>query len=58
LLFCWFTGLEIDEPVWNHAVFSKNRERLLNDATAHEFFVLGLQQAQPYLSKEHFTVDG
>ena len=34
LLFRWFVGLEIDEPVWNHAVFSKNRERLLNEATA------------------------
>lgn len=26
LLFRWFVGLEIDEEVWNHAVFSKNRE--------------------------------
>ena len=58
LLFRWFVGLEIDEPVWNHAVFSKNRERLLNEATAREFFALVLQQAQPHLSKEHFTVDG
>jgi transposase len=30
LLFRWFVGLELDEPVWNHAVFSKNRDRLLN----------------------------
>ena len=58
LLFRWFVGLEIDEPVWNHAVFSKNRERLLNEATAREFFTRVLQQAQPHLSQEHFTVDG
>lgn len=58
LLFRWFVGLEIDEPVWNHAVFSKNRERLLNEATAREFFTRVLAQAQPHLSKEHFTVDG
>jgi transposase len=58
LLFRWFVGLEIDEPVWNHAVFSKNRERLLNEATAQEFFTRVLEQALPHLSKEHFTVDG
>ncbi len=38
LLFRWFIGLEIDEPVWNHAVFSKNRERLLNEEVARQFF--------------------
>src|SRR5689334_6970963 len=37
LLFRWFVGLEIDEPVWNHAVFSKNRDRLLNEVIAREF---------------------
>ena len=58
LLFRWFAGLDIDEPVWNHAVFSKNRERLLNEEVASEFFALVLKQAQPHLSKEHFSVDG
>ncbi len=58
LLFRWFVGLEVDEPVWNHAVFSKNRERLLNQATAQEFFRRVLAQARPHLSQEHFTVDG
>jgi len=38
LLFRWFVGLELDEPVWNHAVFSKNRDRLLNQEVAQEFF--------------------
>ena len=31
LLFRWFVGMEMDEGVWDHAVFSKNRERLLNE---------------------------
>ena len=28
LLFRWFVGLAIDDPVWDHSVFSKNRDRL------------------------------
>jgi transposase len=58
LLFRWFVGMEMDEPVWNHAVFSKNRERLLNQDVARSFFNRVLQQAQEHLSDEHFTVDG
>jgi hypothetical protein len=58
LLFRWFVGLEMDEPVWNHAVFSKNRERLLNQEVAREFFERALAQAKPYVSDERFTVDG
>lgn len=58
LLFRWFVGLGMDEPVWNHAVFSHNRERLLNEEIAEAFFQRVLAQAQPYLSDEHFTVDG
>src|ERR1700761_5632627 len=58
LLFRWFVGLSQDEAVWNHAVFSKNRERLLNQEVARSFFARVLQQAQPLLSDEHFTVDG
>lgn len=58
LLFRWFVGLEMDEPVWNHAVFSKNRDRLLNQEWARVFFDRVLKQAQGHLSDEHFTVDG
>lgn len=58
LLFRWFVGLNMDEEVWNHAVFSKNRERLLNEEIAEVFFQRVLEQARPYLSDEHFTVDG
>ena len=58
LLFRWFVGLEIDEPVWNHAVFSKNRDRLLNQDTAQQFFARVKAKAQGLMSDEHFTVDG
>jgi len=58
LLFRWFVGMEMDESVWNHAVFSKNRERLLNQDVAQTFFGRVLTQAKPHLSDEHFTVDG
>jgi transposase len=58
LLFRWFVGMGMDEVVWNHAVFSKNRERLLNEEVAEVFFERVLERAKPYLSDEHFTVDG
>ena len=58
LLFRWFVGLEIDDGVWNHAVFSKNRDRLLNQELAQKFFAHVKQQAAGLMSDEHFTVDG
>jgi transposase len=58
LLFRWFVGLEIDEEVWNHAVFSKNRDRLLNQDLAQKFFAHVKEQAAGLMSDEHFTVDG
>ena len=58
LLFRWFVGMTMDEAVWNHSVFSKNRDRLLNEEIAEAFFQRVLKIAQPYLSDEHFTVDG
>ena len=58
LLFRWFVGMEMDEAVWNHAVYSKNRERLLNEEIAESFFSRVLERARPFMSDEHFTVDG
>jgi transposase len=58
LLFRWFVGMQMDEEVWDHSVYSKNRDRLLNHEVSEAFFERVLQQAQPYLSDEHFTVDG
>src|SRR6266487_776110 len=60
LLFRWFVGLNMDEPVWDVTVFTKNRERLLRADIAKKFFELVLKQAQALdlMSDEHFTVDG
>jgi transposase len=57
LRFRWFVGMEMDEAVWNHAVYSKNRERLLNEEIAEAFFRRVLDRAKPFMSDEHF-VDG
>jgi transposase len=58
ILFRWFVGLELDEAVWDVTVFTKNRDRLLTHAVAQRFFQLVVAQADPWLSDEHFTVDG
>jgi transposase len=59
-LFRWFVGLNLDEPVWDATVFTKNRDRLLAGEVAEGFFaaVVGQARAQRLLSDEHFTVDG
>ena len=60
LLFRWFVGLNMDDPIWDPSTFSKNRERLLEGDVAHAFFdqVLAQAREQDLLSDEHFTVDG
>lgn len=58
LRFRWFVGLGLDDPIWNHAVFSKNRNRLLNSEMAQEFFAAVKAQARRFISDDHFTVDG
>jgi transposase len=60
LLFRWFVGLEMDDPVWNPTVFTKNRERLLAGDIARAFFdrVVAQARERDLLSDEHFTVDG
>jgi transposase len=60
LLFRWFVGLNMDDPVWDPSTFSKNRERLLEGDVARAFFdqVLGQARERGLLSDEHFTVDG
>jgi transposase len=37
LLFRWFVGLGIDDPVWDVTVFTKNRDRLLGGDFASKF---------------------
>jgi transposase len=60
LLFRWFVGLGVDEPVWDHSSFSKNRDRLLDGDIAAKFLaaVLAQPRVKRLLSSEHFSVDG
>jgi len=60
LLFRWFVGLGIDDPVWDHSVFSKNRDRLLAGEIAAKFMaaVLAQPKVKQLLSSDHFSVDG
>jgi transposase len=60
LLFRWFVGLEMDDPVWDVTVFSKNRERLIQGAVSQRLLEAVLVEARDkqLLSEEHFTVDG
>jgi transposase len=58
LLFRWFVGLGMDDAIWEHSVFSKNRDRLLNSAVAQRFFAEVNRRASKFMSDEHFTVDG
>jgi transposase len=60
LLFRWFVGLEIDDPVWDVTVFTKNRERLIAGQTSQQLLLAVVEEAREHqlLSEEHFTVDG
>ena len=60
LLFRWFVGLSIEDTVWNHSVFSKNRDRLITFDAVTESFNATVEMAatQGLLSGEHFSVDG
>jgi transposase len=60
LLFRWFVGLGIDDPVWHPTVYAKNRDRLFEGAVAERFLaaILAHPKVKPLLSREHFSVDG
>jgi transposase len=60
LLFRWFVGLGVDDPVWDHSTFSKNRDRLLEGAVAARFLsaILAQPRVKRLLSSDHFSVDG
>ena len=60
LLFRWFVGLGMDDPVWDHSTFSKNRDRLLEGAVAAHFLsaILAQPRVKRLLSSDHFSVDG
>jgi transposase len=60
LMFRWFVGLGIDDPVWVPTVFTKNRDRLLTTDMSRKFLaaILAHREVAPLLSDEHFSVDG
>ena len=60
LMFRWFVGLGIDDPVWVPTVFTKNRDRLLTTEMSRPFraAILAPSEVPPLLSDEHFSVDG
>src|SRR5579862_171624 len=60
LLFRWFVGLGVDDEIWDHSVFSKNRDRLLEADIAAKFLAAVLTQSEVrrLLSSDHFSVDG
>jgi len=60
LLFRWFVGLSIDEPVWDHSTFTKNRDRLIEAKVARKLLRRVVRKARDarLLSNEHFSVDG
>ncbi len=58
ILFRWFVGLEMDEPIWAPTVFTKSRDRVLTQDVALSFFRRIIAQAEPHISDEHFTIDG
>jgi transposase len=62
LLFRWFVGLGVDDPVWDATTFTntKNRDRLLDGEVALKFLaaVLAQPKVKVLLSTEHFSVDG
>lgn len=60
ILYRWFVGLNLDDPVWDATVFTKNRDRLLEAEVAKEFLARVVAQARErgWTSEEHFSVDG
>ncbi|MDX8437951.1 transposase, partial [Mesorhizobium abyssinicae] len=60
LLFRWFVGIGVDDAAWDHSVFSKNRDRLLEGDIAAKFLsaVLAQPKIKRLLSTDHFSVDG
>jgi transposase len=60
LLYRWFVGLSLDDPVWDPTTFTKNRDRLQNGEVFAKFMarLLNHPQVKPLLSDEHFSVDG
>src|ERR1700739_1839818 len=46
ILYRWFVGLNLDEPVWDATTFTKNRDRLLEAVVAKEFLSQVVERAR------------
>jgi transposase len=60
LLFRWFVGLGVDDVVWDHSSFTKNRDRLLAGEIVAKFLraILAQPRVKRLMSSDHFSVDG
>lgn len=60
LLFRWFVGLGIDDPVWDASTFCHNRDRLLEADVSARFLsgIVDHRKVHRLLSRDHFSVDG
>jgi len=60
LLYRWFVGLDLQDPVWDPSTFSKNRDRLIEADIAVGFLenVVAKADEEGLLSAAHFSVDG
>jgi hypothetical protein len=54
------SAVGVDDAVWDHSTFSKNRDRLLEGEIAAKFLaaVLAQPEVKRLLSSDHFSVDG
>lgn len=60
LLFRWFLDMDVIEDSFDHSVFTKNRERLMEHEVGSLFFDAVVNHARNtgLMSDDHFTVDG
>src|ERR1700739_2008944 len=60
LLFRWFVGLSMDDRIWDHSTFTKNRDRLIEAGVARKLLrrIGRRARREGLLSSEHFSVDG
>lgn len=60
LLYRWFVGLGLDEPVWDASTFCHNRNRLLAADVSAKFLsgIVAHERVCRLLSQDHFSVDG
>lgn len=60
MLYRWFVGISIDNEVWDHSSFTRNRDRLIEHEAVKCLFgeILGTAERAGLLSDEHFSVDG